>query len=381
MEHAGGKSEGKAGLRIQSGDGTFTVWLDGEWTVDHAAGMEAALDAVAPPPGVSVVFRPGDLRQLDLTGAWLVNSVRERLQAAGHAVELDGFRTHHFRFLDSLPPQPETPSPARTPAWRRLLLTIGRTVVSERRQIQASLGYLGRLVVNLLGVLLRPQRLRIRDISHHMYETGIMAIPIVSLIAFLISIVLAYQGASQLAHFGATVYTVDLVTISQLREMGVLLTAIMVAGRSGSAFAAQIGFMKINEEVDALRTMGFEPYEILVVPRVIALVLVLPLLTVLADLMGLIGGALLSVFTLDMSLHQYYLRAVDAAELNTFLVGLIKAPVFAFLIGFIGTMRGLQVSGSAESVGRQTTNAVVQSIFMVIVADAVFSILFSWLEF
>ena len=381
MNPTHGRDEGRPGLRVQTDDGAFIVLLDGEWTVDHAADMEPALDALSPPAGVAVIIRPGELRQLDLTGAWLIQDIRERLQAAGHAVQLAGFSTRHFQFLESLPAKPETSPPAPAPAWRHLLLTVGRTVVGERRQIQATLGYLGRLVVSLLGVLVRPRRLRIRDISHHMYETGIMAIPIVALIAFLISIVTAYQGGMQLARFGASVYTVDLVTISQLREMGVLLTAIMVAGRSGSAFAAQIGFMKLNEEVDALRTMGFEPYEILVVPRVIALVIVLPLLTVLADLMGLIGGALLSVFTLDMTLQQFYLRAVDAAGLNTFLVGLIKAPVFAFIIGFIGTMRGLQVSGSAESVGRQTTNAVVQSIFMVIMADAVFSIIFSWLDF
>ncbi len=381
MNRTRDKDESRPGLRVQSADGDFIVLLDGEWTVDHAADMEPALDALSPPAGAVVIIRPGDLRQLDLTGAWLVQEIRERLRAAGHDVRLDGFRTRHFRFLEALPALRQSAAPGKIPAWRRLLLTVGRTVVGERRQIQATLGYLGRLIVNLLGVLLRPRRLRIRDISHHMYETGIMAIPIVALIAFLISIVTAYQGGMQLARFGASVYTVDLVTISQLREMGVLLTAIMVAGRSGSAFAAQIGFMKINEEVDALRTMGFEPYEILVVPRVIALIIVLPLLTVLADLMGLIGGALLSVFTLDMTLQQFYLRAVDAAGLNTFLVGIIKAPVFAFIIGFIGTMRGLQVSGSAESVGRQTTNAVVQSIFMVIMADAVFSIVFSWLDF
>jgi len=267
MNPSHARDEGGPGLRRQSADGAFIVLLDGEWTVDHAADMEPALDALSPPPGADVIIRPGDLRQLDLTGAWLIQGVRERLQAAGHDVRLDGFHTRHFRFLDALPALPPPAPPRKMPAWRRLFLTVGRTVVGERRQIQATLGYLGRLIVNLLGVLLRPRRLRIRDISHHMYETGIMAIPIVALIAFLISIVTAYQGGMQLARFGATVYTVDLVTISQLREMGVLLTAIMVAGRSGSAFAAQIGFMKINEEVDALRTMGFEPYEILVCSR------------------------------------------------------------------------------------------------------------------
>ena len=368
-------------VRVQTGDAAVEVLLDGDWSVDRAGAMEAALAGVSLPEGRPVIIRPGRLERLDLTGAWLVRDFRDRLQAAGHDVRLGDFRTGHFRFLADLPPATPPPAPTHPARLRRLLMRVGRTVVNERRQIQTTLAYLGRLVATLARVLAQPRRLRLRDISHHMYATGIMAIPIVALIAFLISIVLAYQGASQLARFGATVYTVDLVAISQLREMGVLLTAIMVAGRSGSAFAAQIGFMQINEEVDALRTMGLEPYEILVVPRVIALVLVLPLLTVLADLLGLMGGALLAVFTLDMTLQQFFLRAVDAVGLNTFLVGVIKAPVFAFLIGFIGTMRGLQVRGSAESVGRQTTNAVVQSIFMVILADALFSIVFSWLDF
>ena len=301
-------------LRVESAGEAIELRLDGDWSVEQAARMEAALADLSLPPGLPVVIRPGRLDRFDLTGAWLLRDLQAHLQAAGHAVELAGFRTHHFRFLDSLPPETPPPPASTGSLLRRLLLELGRTVVDERRQIQATLAYLGRLVLNLLRVLLQPQRLRLRDLSHHMYETGIMAIPIVGLVAFLISIVLAYQGASQLARFGTTVNTVDLVAISLLREMGVLLTAIMVAGRSGSAFAAQIGFMKINEEVDALRTMGLEPYEILVIPRVIALVLVLPLLTVLADLLGLLGGALLAVFTLDMTLQQFYLREIGRAH-------------------------------------------------------------------
>jgi phospholipid/cholesterol/gamma-HCH transport system permease protein len=223
--------------------------------------------------------------------------------------------------------------------------------------------------------------MRWRSIAHHVYATGVQAIPIVALIALLISIVLAYQGATQLKNFGAEIFTIDLVAISVLREMGVLLTAIMVAGRSGSAFAAQIGVMKSNEEVDALRTMGLDPFEVLIVPRIMALVIALPLLTLLANITGLAGAALLSYLTLDVGLIQFLDRIQNVVGMNTFWVGIIKAPVFAMIIAMIGAYRGMQVTGSAESVGRLTTDAVVQSIFLVIAADAIFSIVFAKLGF
>jgi phospholipid/cholesterol/gamma-HCH transport system permease protein len=214
-----------------------------------------------------------------------------------------------------------------------------------------------------------------------MYETGITAIPIVSLIAFLISVIVAYLGAQQLSRFGADIFVVDLVTISVLREMGVLLTAIIVAGRSGSAFAAEIGVMQLNEETDALRAMGLNPTEVLVVPRVLALVIVLPCLTVIADAMGLAGGGLLSLLNLHIPLPQFISRMQEALAPTTFWAGLVKAPVFALLIAMVGTYRGMQVRESARELGRLTTVAVVQSIFFVIFADALFAVLFVQLDF
>ncbi|RMG55371.1 MAG: ABC transporter permease [Gammaproteobacteria bacterium] len=239
------------------------------------------------------------------------------------------------------------------------------------------LGFLGHAASALGRGLIRPGRLRPRSISFHLNATGIHAIPIVAMIAFLISVVLAYQGAYQLTQFGASIYTIDLVAISVLREMGVLLTAIMVAGRSGSAFAAELGVMKSNEEIDALRTMGLDPFEILVLPRLLALVIAIPLLTLLADLVGLFGAGVLSLTMLDLSLPTFLARLADTIEFHTFWVGIIKAPVFALIIGLIGTWRGMQATGSAESVGRLTTRSVVESIFLVIAADALFSILFA----
>jgi phospholipid/cholesterol/gamma-HCH transport system permease protein len=199
----------------------------------------------------------------------------------------------------------------------------------------------------------------------------------VGLISLLIGVVLVYQGATQLKRFGAEIFTVDLLAVSILREVGVLLTSIVVAGRSGSAFAAQIGTMKLNQEIDAMTTMGLNPITVLVIPRVLALMVMLPILTFWSDIMGVLGGALMSMSTIDLSLSQFLRQFNLAITPWTFWVGMIKAPVFAFLIALIGCFEGLRVHGGAESVGRHTTNAVVKGIFMVIVSDALFSIIFS----
>jgi phospholipid/cholesterol/gamma-HCH transport system permease protein len=239
------------------------------------------------------------------------------------------------------------------------------------------IAFLGQSFVLLIKGLCAPKHFRFSSVVRHIDEIGIDAIPIICLIAFLISVVLAYQGAGQLRRVGAEQFTADLVGISVLREMGVLLTAIMVAGRSGSAFTAEIGVMKVREEVDALRVIGINPFEVLVMPRLIALIITLPILTFLANIMGLFGGAVMSMSLLDLPLPQYMDRIRHAAQGSDFYVGMIKAPVFAFLIGVVGCMHGMKVDGSAESVGQRTTKSVVHSIFLVLVMDAFFSILFS----
>jgi phospholipid/cholesterol/gamma-HCH transport system permease protein len=258
---------------------------------------------------------------------------------------------------------------------------VGRWAVLQGIEARAVIGFFGRIVTVLGAAFSRPRALRPSSLARHIYETGITAIPIVSLIAFLISVIVAYLGAQQLARFGANIFVVDLVTISVLREMGVLLTAIIVAGRSGSAFAAEIGEMQLNEETDALRAMGMNPIEMLVVPRVLALVIALPLLTVIADAMGLAGGGLLSLLNLHIPLQQFINRLRDSLAPTTFWAGLIKAPVFALLIAMVGTYRGMQVRDSARELGRLTTIAVVQSIFFVILADALFAVLFVQIDF
>jgi phospholipid/cholesterol/gamma-HCH transport system permease protein len=243
------------------------------------------------------------------------------------------------------------------------------------------LEYYGRVLTTAGTAFTRPKRLRFASIARHVYETGVQAVPIVALIAFLITLVIAYIGAQQLERFGAEVFTVDLVTVGVLREMGVLLTAIIVAGRSGSAFAAEIGVMQLNDEVDALKSIGMNPYEVLVLPRVLGLIIALPLLTILADAMGLAGGAFLCSWLLDISIPQFVVRMQGSLASTTFWAGFIKAPAFAFLIAMTGTYRGMQVRDSSRELGRLTTVAVVQSIFLVIFANAIFAIIYLELDF
>jgi len=262
-----------------------------------------------------------------------------------------------------------------------IIAKLGKWAVKQGVEAEGAIGFFGRMVAVFGESFSRPRALRPSSVVRHVYETGVTAVPIVALIAFLISVIVAYLGAQQLTRFGADIFVVDLVAISVLREMGVLLTAIIVAGRSGSAFAAEIGAMQLNEETDALRAMGINPIELLVVPRVLALVIAMPLLTVVADAMGLAGGGLLSHFKLNISWPQFISRLREAIAPTTFWAGMIKAPVFAVLIAMVGTFRGMEVRESARELGRLTTVAVVQSIFMVILADALFAILFVQLDF
>jgi len=231
-----------------------------------------------------------------------------------------------------------------------------------------------------LRVLREPHRIRWRAILHNVQTAGVAALPITGLLSFLLGIVIAYQGADQLQRFGANIYVADLVGISMLRELSPMMTAIIIAGRSGSAYTAQIGTMKVTEEIDALRTIGVPPLELLVLPKMIALAIVMPLLTVYTDVTGVLGGMIMAQWKLGVDFRAFLDRLDDAIVLSTYWTGLVKAPVFAMIIALVGCYRGFQVTGSAESVGTQTTMSVVQSIFLVIVTDAMFSIVFLWLE-
>jgi phospholipid/cholesterol/gamma-HCH transport system permease protein len=371
-------------LSTQKTGDALVVRLSGAWSIDHATDIERELASVET-TGVRLVrVNCSQLAALDLSAAWLVHGRLEALAAEGVAVEFDGARHAHFDFIESMthessivaPNHVETPAPLTA-----AMAALGRFSVEQGERLRSALEFYGRVLVTGATAFLHPRRLRPASIARHVYETGLQAVPIVALIAFLITLVIAYIGAQQLEDFGAEIYTVNLVTVGVLREMGVLLTAIIVAGRSGSAFAAELGVMQLNDEVDALKSIGINPYEVLVLPRVIGLVIALPLLTILADAMGLAGGALLCSWLLDISVPQFVARMQDALAPTTFWAGFLKAPAFAFLIAMTGTYRGMQVRDSSRELGRLTTVAVVQSIFLVILANAVFAIIYLELDF
>jgi len=232
----------------------------------------------------------------------------------------------------------------------------------------------------MVAALRHPRRLRWRPILHNVQAAGVDALPITGLLSFLMGLVIAYQGADQLQRFGANIFVVDLVALAMLRELSPLLTAIIIAGRSGSAYTAQIGTMKVTEEIDALRTIGIGAQDLLVIPKVIALVIVMPLLTVYTDVTGVLGGMVMAKLKLGVGFAAFFDRLVDAIHPSSYWTGLMKAPVFALIVALVGCHRGFQVGGSADSVGAQTTTSVVQSIFLVIVTDALFSIVFLWLD-
>ena len=362
-------------LEVRRTEEGLELELTGEWVAQRVPVIESGLAAVDLAAARHLSIATQRLSALDLSGAWALRRLVNRARAAGVAVRFRGTAPDQLRLLDGAGAPaasgPHAPEP---------LAAIGRNTVVAGRDLLHGLAFVGRASTTFLRGLARPWRLRPISIARHVYDTGLTAVPIVALIAFLISVIIAYMSARQLRGLGADIYVVDLVAIGVLRELGVLLTSIIVAGRSGSAFAAELGSMRLNEEVDALIATGVDPFEVLVLPRVLGLTLALPLLTIIADLTGLTGGALLCRYLLDMPLTQYVSRVNEAIASTTFWVGLVKAPVFAVLIALAGCYRGLQVRESARELGRLVTVAVVQAIFCVILADALFAVLFMELD-
>jgi phospholipid/cholesterol/gamma-HCH transport system permease protein len=315
----------------------------------------------------------------DIGPAWIA---KRAVADAGPATQVLGPTPGHFAYLDELldgasARTGDVPPPPRVSP----LVRLGQAIEARGHAWYEELTYGGQLLATAGTAWRSWKRLRIPSVVRHAYETGYQAVPVVAVIAFLISVISAYISAQQLRPYGGEIFTVDIVALGVLRELGVLLTAIMVAGRTGSAYAAELGVMKLNDEVDALESMGINPYEVLVLPRILGLVIALPLLTIVADFMGLLGGAMLTRLLIDLPFPQFITRLDEAIGPTTFWAGLVKAPVFGLLIGLTGTLRGLQVRDSSRELGRLTTVAVVQSIFLVIFADALFAIFFLEIDF
>jgi len=360
---------------------SLAVELSGHWRGSELPAIETELAAQTFEGARELVVTVPESVTLDLAGAWALRQWLKSAERAGLAVRFEGATPGQVALIDATLAGSKHAAPASSSeSTFEPVTALGRHVTRRLRTVRYALDFIGRAVIAWLRACTSWHRLRPASVGRHIYETGITAIPIVSLIAFLITVIIAYIAAQQAREYGAEIFVVDIVTVGVLRELAVLLTAIIVAGRSGSAFAAEIGAMKLNEEVDALHAIGVDIHEVLVVPRVIGLVVAMPLLAVIADGIGLAGGALLCKWLLDMPLPLYLDRVQDAIAPTTFWVGIIKAPFFGLLIALSGTYRGLQVRDSSRELGRLTTVAVVQSIFLVIFANAIFAIVFWQLD-
>jgi phospholipid/cholesterol/gamma-HCH transport system permease protein len=354
--------------------------IGGDWTLTSAGCLDPAVAGIAsaPPDAQPWLIEAHALTRLDTTGALLL--VRA-LRASGRPLaehRIEGMSAADFALLrlvaarldSSVEPE------ADRHGIRRLLERVGSSVASLWLQTRELLGFVGLMLVTLLQVLLGRKKLRVTATVFHMEQTGLDAVPIVALLSFLVGAVVAFLGATVLRDFGAAIFTVELVSYSFLREFGVLLTAILLAGRSGSAFTAQIGSMKSREELDAIQVLGLDAIELLVLPRLLALLIMLPALTFIAMIAGIVGGGIVGSMSLDITPGMFIGRLHEMTGMRHFWVGMAKAPVFAFLIAAVGCLEGFKVEGSAESVGRHTTASVVQSIFLVIVFDAMFAMFF-----
>ena len=322
------------------------------------------------------------IERMDTAGAWIIDRSRQSLTDRGVAARFVGARPEHALLLREAHFRPTKPPPPRaTLTLTHLVADIGESVVVAGADVVGGLSFLGRLVTTAADVVVRPPRWRWTAMVYHLEAFGLRSAPIIVLINFLVGAIVAQQGIYQLARFSATAYTVDLIGILVLRELGVLLTSIMIAGRSGSAITAEIGAMKMREEVDALTVMALDPMEVLILPRIVALMVALPLLTFLADIAAIFGGLCVAWAYGGIGPEVFLERLRDAIWLSTFEVGLIKAPFMALVIGLIASIEGFAVQGSAESLGRKVTNSVVKSIFMVIVLDGIFAMFFAAVRF
>jgi phospholipid/cholesterol/gamma-HCH transport system permease protein len=344
-----------------------------DWRI---ASQERTLLEGLPPRLTAIDFT--QMREIDTVGALIVLRLCNQIMPQPRLI---GLSESQHQFLDEISHAALTPEPVvQPPSWRQHIAAIGDWAYDLAEESHSLIAFFGEMLMVMGQTVRHPRRLRVLSILHHIQEIGLKSLPIVGLLSLLLGIVLAFQGADQLKKFGASLYVVNLLGISVLRELGVIITAIIIAGRSGSAFAAQIGTMQANEEIDAMRTIGMDPVDFLVLPRVIALVVTLPLLVFFADCVSIIGGAAMADLSLGISFPQFVSQFHAAITPQQFWVGESKAPLFGLLIALVGCFQGLRVTGSAESVGRQTTAAVVQSIFMVIAVDAIFSVLFSFLH-
>jgi phospholipid/cholesterol/gamma-HCH transport system permease protein len=363
---------------VEAGSPSALVRLLGHWTIGNAQTIDEAIHDALKHVKAGAVLDCTGIKGLDTTGAVLIRRFACMAEEIGVAV-LTGVAAEFKELLEVIKerPQEAATEPELPPWYLAPVIESGEAFLRATGSLARLLSFLGLVLTRLFGTLLAPGRVRLVPMVHQMEAVGLKAMGIVGLIAFLIGAVMVNQGAIQLAKFGADVFVIDLLGITQLREMGVLLTSIIIAGRSGSAFTAQIGSMKLHEEIDAMRTLGMNPIDVLVLPRLLALMICLPLLTFYADVVGIAGGVVMAWVQLDISPANFLVYFRDVIAFEHYMVGIIKAPFFAAVIASCGCYQGLRVQGSADVLGERTTKSVVQSIFLVIVLDALFAIFFT----
>jgi len=355
---------------------------EGDWTIDGVASLEKLLCRVHWPSSQRWVLDTSGISRMDTVGAWLLYRIVMKIPGGESLLQQSELPSWQRSLLDLVI---ENASQGMKPPVEQKLNAFGRLGLSTVRMADEMLDmlrFIGETSFHLGILVLKPWRIRFRQIFRTIQMSGVNAVLIVGLISFLMGVVIAYQGGMTLERFGANFLVVELVSLTMLREMSPLLAAIIVAGRTGSAYTAEIGTMQVTDEIDALRMLGITPIEMLVIPKVTALLIALPLLTVYADITGIFGGMVVARWQLDVGFYDFISRLPQAVSISpkSFWVGLIKAPVFAMIIAIIGCYRGFKVDGSSESVGRETTASVVASIFLVILVDAVFSILFTRID-
>jgi phospholipid/cholesterol/gamma-HCH transport system permease protein len=365
---------------IQYDSKTRQLICRGDWNLAHLPGLQSTLTSISMPSSGDMTFNGEAIASIDSAGAWLLIQLQDKLKQNGVSVKWIKFSDKAVKLLtivdEKLTENLELPivkKPGR-------LAVLGYNTIVQLEGLQEYFSFIGQLTFELIRLIRHPSHWRWNSLTAVIYRTGYQALPIIGLLSFLIGVVLTYQMGLQLRNYGANIFIVDLLGLSVLREFGPLITAIMVSGRTGSAFTASIGMMKLNQEIDALNTLGVTPAELLLIPRIIGLFIVLPLLTMWADIFGVIGGMITSNGMLGISWYDFLQRFPEAIPLRAFLIGIGKAPVFALIIASVGCFQGMKVRNSAESVGQNTTRSVVLSIFFIIVADAVFSVIFSKLK-
>ncbi len=353
------------------------VQCRGAWTLSNLSELEHRSKKLRWPDAPEVICDVGGVTSMDTGGALLLQRHLDNLRRAGRTVSLQGLKPEFAELVRLVETRARLNHPAelRRGRWEERLIP---HIQSRKEAAVYALAFLGETVIAFGQSLIRPQSIRWRSLLRVVDLDGVRALPITGLLTFLVGVVIAYQGAEQLRKLGTNIFIVDLVGISLLREIAPLIVAILIAGRSGSAYAAEIGTMKVTEELDAVRTLGISPIDLLVLPRSFALVIALPLLTVYADVLGVFGGMLIASGQLNVSFTEFLARFEEAVAVRHFLIGLAKAPFFAMIIALVGCYQGFQIRGGVDDVGRRTTISVVQSIFLVIVFDAICSVLTNW---